>query len=390
MRSVSIVGRFSSAVALAVLLAACDKAPTGPSTSTSSATPITGPTITRVEIVSPGSASVPDTTFLGPVVIVAPGDTVQLAAFALFSDGSRRDVTNEAAWTSTDPRILSISNTGLATAHQTGEIGIRATVNGTEGHRGVLTLPAGTYKVAGSVEEGEVPVPDARVEVTGGPATGLSSVTRPFPGGGSYTLLGVSGDTQFRVTKDGYQPLVRTLRVADHQRINFELMPLAPRVHVSGTYVLTISASADCRSVLPEDVRTQTYTAVLTQDGARVTVTLSGANFVRENSRTYNTFDGTVEPNLVRFLPRNFVIDFIDSLSTSFSDMFVQLTPSTYLAVSAWPHGAMTTVSSAGLSGTLHGAIETVQRIGPGALDWRIIASCSAPSHEFVFSRRGS
>jgi hypothetical protein len=164
----------------------------------------------------------------------------------------------------------------------------------------------------------------------------------------------------------GYQSLVRTVRVTDHQRINFDLTPLVPRADVSGTYTLTISAAADCRSILPEDVRTQTYTAVLTQDGARLTAILAGANFVSDESRTYNSFQGGVEPNRVWFLPRNFVIDVIDSLSTAFSDVFVQLTSSTFLAVSAWPRGAATTVTAVGLSGTLDGAIETVRRIGLG------------------------
>jgi Big-like domain-containing protein len=376
--------RISTALSLTAVLSGCNKAPTTPTTTPPSTAPGGAPTTMRVGVTGP--------------TVLAAGETAQFAATAHFADGSTRNVTNESVWISANPPVVSISNTGLATAHQTGEAYIRAAYNGGEnGQRGVLVLPKATFKVGGYVEEdGEVPVPEARVEVTAGTGAGLSVLTYPFPSGGSYTLLGLSGDTEFRVTKEGYQPLVRTVRVTEQeQRIDFELTPLIPRAVVSGTYTLTITAAAECRSKLPEAARTRTYTAVVTQDGARLTATLSGADFYSADGNTYNHFVGAVEPKRVLFTLRNLIIGDplgdTDPDHTAFSDVFEQLTPSMFLAVSGM---AETTLSPAGVAGTLNNGagwpraeIATVQRIGTGPLDWQITASCRTTGHQIVVSR---
>lgn len=380
------VRRISTALAVTGLLAGCDKAPTTPTASPLAATPPagTGPATIRVEISGPDS--------------LPPGEMAEFSATAFFADGSTRDVTTAGAWESFDSTVLSISATGLATAHRTGGAHIRASFGGIQSRqKQVLVLSAGTFKVGGYVEEdGEVPVPEARVEVISGPAAGLFAMTYRFPGGGSYTLFGLSGDTEFRVTKEGYQPLVRTVRVAEQeQRIDFELTPLIPRAVVSGTYTMTITAASECRSKLSEAARTRTYTAVVTQDGARVETTLTGANFFSADGHTYNKFTGAVELERVLFVLRNLVIGDplgdTDPDHTGFSDLFEQLTPSTFLAVSGM---ADTTVSAAGLAGALNNGagwpkaeIATVERIGAGPLDWRITASCRSTGHQFVLSR---
>jgi hypothetical protein len=366
------------------LVASCDKAPTSPSV-TSPRSLSTGAIVTRIDLDVPES--------------LPPGQSTQFIAVASFSDGSTRNVTDEAVWMVGDPSVLSISKTGFAMAHRTGDVFVRAVVGTVDsGQKEVLVLPVGTYKVGGYVEDGEVPVPEARVEVTGGSAAGLFAVTHPFPSGGSYTLLGVSGDTQFRVTKDGYQPLVQTVRVTGHQQIDFDLMPLTPRANLSATYTLTISAAAHCRSMLPEEIRIQTYMAVLTQDLERLTATLAGANFAGDESRAYNSFEGAVEPTRAWFQLRGANFYEEDPIgdsgpSTDFSDVFVQLSPSTFLVVGGL---ATVAISAAGLSGTLNGVIETVQWVGAGQprggvphlpKDWRRLASCRAVDHEFVMLR---
>lgn len=371
---------------VAALLAACDKSPTSPSTRLpSNSGPSGGPTTTRIDIAAPES--------------LPPGESAQLTATAFFSDGTDRNVTNEAEWRSGDASVLSISNTGLATAHRTGDIFVRAAFNGKEsGQREVLVLPAATYKVGGVVKDGEVPVPGARVEVTAGPAAGLSTLTPSSLGSGSYTLLGVSGDTEFRVTKDGYQPLVRTVRVTSGQQINFDLTPLIPRADLSGTYTLTISAATDCSGrPLPEDVSSQRYTAVVTQDLARFTVTLAGANFARDDRRTYNGFQGVIEPSRIwlqlwgeDFFEEDPLNDSLPDPNAPFPDVSVQLTPSTFLFVGGL---AVATSSPAGISGTLNGVIQTARWVGIGEprgailSNWQRLAACRSTGHEFVLSR---
>lgn len=374
-------------LALVALHAGCDKSPTSPSTRLpSNSGPSGGPTTTRIDIAAPES--------------LPPGESAQLTATAFFSDGSDRNVTSEAEWKSANPSALSISRSGLATAHQTGEAYVRAAFSGKEsGQRGVLVLPAGTYKVGGVVEDGQVPVPDARVEITAGHAAGLFAVTYPsVPSGGSYALLGVSGDTEFRVTKDGYHPLVRTVRVTGHQRINFELTPLTPRADLSGTYTLTISAATDCSGrPLPEDVSSQRYTAVVTQDLSRFTVTLAGANFARDDRRTYNGFQGVIEPSRIwlqlqgaDFFEEDPLNDSVPDPNAPFPDVSVQLTPSTFLFVGGF---AVATSSPAGISGTLNGVIQTARWVGIGEprgailSNWQRLAACRSTGHEFVLSR---
>jgi hypothetical protein len=235
------------------------------------------------------------------------------------------------------------------------------------------------------VEDGGIGVPGARVEITAGSAAGMVALTEPVaPSGGSYTFLGVGGDTEFRVTKDGYEPLVRTVRVTDHQQINFYLKPLVERSDFSGTYTLTITAN--CSSGLPDELRIQTYTAILTQDGARLTLTLSGANFLRDNGVTLNNFAGGIEPSLVWFYPRGF--SFGDPLEgtkdVSYGDVMVQLTSSTFLSIDGW---VTAKVSPTGLDGYLYGQIEVVERLGAGGSDWRSLDKCSSTHHRFGMSR---
>jgi hypothetical protein len=97
------------AIVLAVMVSGCggDPAPSVPTPQ---------PTLARVEIES--------STFF---FITGPGETLQLRAVAVFSDGSRPDVTNEAAWAVTDPAVLSVNPRGLVTALTSGRSLVTAT-----------------------------------------------------------------------------------------------------------------------------------------------------------------------------------------------------------------------------------------------------------------------
>jgi uncharacterized protein YjdB len=68
---------------------------------------------------------------------VPKGSTVQLAATGSFADGSSRDMTSVTTWTSSDPTIATVNNSGLATGVNAGSVTITAS-NGTI--RGAATL----------------------------------------------------------------------------------------------------------------------------------------------------------------------------------------------------------------------------------------------------------
>lgn len=114
----------------AVLVVACDeRADTGPPTDLR-------PLAVRVD---------------GPTEVIAPSE-VQFTALQTWSDGSSRDVTASAQWTSSNPSVLSVSS-GLAKALAPGEVRVSAQVGELPVNpKGVRVLPAtpewnGTYRL---------------------------------------------------------------------------------------------------------------------------------------------------------------------------------------------------------------------------------------------------
>jgi hypothetical protein len=63
---------------------------------------------------SGGSGAVTDLRVTG-AGLVETGNTIQLNAEAVYSDGSARDVTSEASWSSASPSIATVDSTGRVT-----------------------------------------------------------------------------------------------------------------------------------------------------------------------------------------------------------------------------------------------------------------------------------
>src|SRR5262245_7383270 len=100
--------------------AACHKAPTTPDAIEKGGQGRSG---------GPGQTSLARLQLAGPASF-APGETVRFIATAFYSDGSSRDVSSEAAWQSSDPRVLSLSPDGLASGHEPGEASVDVVFNG--------------------------------------------------------------------------------------------------------------------------------------------------------------------------------------------------------------------------------------------------------------------
>jgi hypothetical protein len=344
---------------LAALFVACDKSPAGPTPQTQAGPP------TILSLVITGPDSVP------------PGTTAQYSAIALQSDQSSRNVTNEVAWRTADSSVLTISSTsGLASAHDRGETSVTASLGERSAVKTpVIVVPPGTFRLAGLVRESSVPVFGARVEVTSGTGQGLATTTA-----GTYRLYGVAGDVEILVTGDGYLEQRKRLQVANHlATLDFDLQLSGPRAEVGGTYRLRVTAAPECGAMLPPEARTRTFTAVVRQEGPRLTVVLEGSRFFVDRSRTFNRFFGTAERNRVTFYisgPQDFYY------SSYGPDVVEQLTDTTLYTISG---SVSATVSSAGVSGTLDGLVEAVQGNQPGRL--QRIASCRSTGHQFVLSR---
>src|SRR4051794_25222615 len=75
----------------------------------------------------PAAPSAPAVTGITVNIATATASSFQLTAMARLSDGETENVTNTAAWDSSNPTVASVSNGGLVTAVTAGEAEIHAT-----------------------------------------------------------------------------------------------------------------------------------------------------------------------------------------------------------------------------------------------------------------------
>ena len=358
--------RILSAVAVAVLIAACgkDPVPVAPTPA-----PTGGPP--RPATLSSLSITAPST--------VPPGETVALKAVGTMNDGLTQDYTTRATWASFRRDVLTVSSSGVLTAQAAGESfvtafsndgaprepTVRATVN-------VLVLETGTYRLIGRVSEDGAPLADARVAVTGGHGNGLTATTDYF---GEYRLYGVANDIDIEVTKPDYVPVRQRVHVTQHDVAHFTLSPARSRVDVSGTYDLTITADPFCATFsppIPDDTQRRQYLAAITQQGPVFNVTLSGAAFlIREGLG--NGFSGRVAPSGI-------TVELSDGYYYYAGEAVVEVLSGDRLLTI----GGFGSLSQKGdtISGPFKGYIVLYSSTG------RFEAKCSASNHQFVFTRR--
>lgn len=222
---------------VALVASACSTSPSRPT----SAPP---PAITTVRIE-------------GMPATLAVGQTAQLSAVAVLSDGSSKPVT--AVWQAANPGIARVSDTGLVEALTWGETTIRATYEGQTGTARVV-VPAppsdppdrGPYSLRGVVHERapheDIPISDASVSIAGGWNGGRSTVT---DANGRFTFSSLAATFQMgfllRVSKSGYRDAsyhVLTLPRDDRPDISLDAVPgcgyaANPAAYYSADYVRT-------------------------------------------------------------------------------------------------------------------------------------------------------
>lgn len=92
---------------------------------------------------TPTAPSPPPTASVAAITVTGGGSTgapVQLTAMAQFSDGTGKDVTTLAAWSSSDAQIASVTG-GLVTVVAGGEVDVRATYQDVSGVIRLLVAP---------------------------------------------------------------------------------------------------------------------------------------------------------------------------------------------------------------------------------------------------------
>jgi len=229
----------------------------------------------------------------GPPPAVGPGQTGQLKALARYNDGSERDVTAEATWTSTQPQIATVDR-GTVKGLALGRTSIRVNYTNRSASLAMVIQPEGTFILSGNITEPvSVIVATASVAVVAGPPSSTTATSTGF-----YELFGVSGPVTVRASKPGYFDETKTLTVTQNQKLDLEIRPVVGPTSIAGTYTLTLTISPSC-TVVPEDQRTRVYTATIAQDAARLTIQLSGANFVRDSRAEKSSFSGSVSGSTV-------------------------------------------------------------------------------------------
>jgi hypothetical protein len=285
MRHLLPVGIGVAIIAAVGVMAACNDGPkrvVGPSPTPVAPSPTAPPVVVNVEISGPAS--------------IPPGQSAQFNATLRFSDGTTQTATS-VFWYG-GGQFFRVDASGLVTAREENGEGVlyaEVTPNGTappsSGIRGptirssreILVLPDGTYRMVGTVSEnGPEPTPvfGARVEITTGPR--LVAVTDYE---GRYRLYGIPPVVDIRVSRDGYQPHVQRLQLAEHATQNFQLALAAARLDLTGPYTLAIDTGCEPVSTPsgPLDLRHLRYDAVLTQRGSTVEVVLTESSRFRVN-----------------------------------------------------------------------------------------------------------
>jgi hypothetical protein len=348
-------------VVLFVLVASCDDNPTRP-TPTPNLTPGTpAVTVLSIRIEAPTS--------------VAPGSSAPVVVNATKSDGTTADVTSLVKWSTSSTRPLEVAD-GMVRGKEPGEVQIWAFYLNRSASTSILVLPEGTFKLAGTVTDGGVGLDGVTVAVIGGTGEGLSAVTDLS---GSYRLYGVAGSVRLHAKKLGYENQTEALEVTTHRTANIAMSFGGERPRLAGTYEMTVTAASRCSSLTPA-ARTRSYTADIQQDGPRLSVVVTGADFIVTNGFG-DRFQGTVIGDRVTFEPGiDYYYYYWSYLGQS---ALVERFPPTALVINGMVSARQT---ATGLAGQLSGTIGLTRTATPPFTS--LASGCYAGTHDFVMTRR--
>ena len=340
------------------------------------------PVLDRVEVTGPLA---PERYLEGAAYRLEPGETAQFKAVGWFHDGSSRDITSQATWESSDTNVLSVSGAGLVTARQRGDASVSARLDSRPGSQRVIVLRPDSYVLGGQVYESRNPpvtLDNADLTVLNGPLAGEHAVNRPFVG---YRFFGLGGPTTIRVQKAGYQTKDFAVVVSDHQTFDVDLPLLRPRVDLSGTYTLTLTAADECthgEGILPAEARQRRYSALVSQNGPLLAVELSGGAFVDPMPADHR-FPGRIDPFVVAF-----DVTWGDARWEYGPPRLVEiLSTGEVLVVDGSFEAEQTAVSQRGLTGMLDGYFYAYPAGAAPRLTVPRLAWCYSANHRFVLSR---
>jgi hypothetical protein len=145
---------------------------------------------------SPTAPSFTTVTITGTGSLTTAGQTSQLNATAMLTDGTTRNVTTTATWQSSSPAVATVSNAGLVTAVAAGTTTITATYQAKSGTFNItVTGPPAPFSSLAGTWVGTWN--DTRYNVSG-PLTATFAVS-----GSNVTATGVIGLAVFGMSNEG-------------------------------------------------------------------------------------------------------------------------------------------------------------------------------------------
>lgn len=297
----------------------------------------------------PTAGAVSSLLIAGPAT-VAPGATARYKATAYFTNGTSRDVTDTATWTSENPAVLSIAADGSGSARDRGQSQLRAAYDGKAAMPlEVFVLEDGTFALYGFVS----PTPEnssiygLRIVVDSGIGAGLETRTDDM---GMFGLYGVAGAIQLTLEGGGRFTRSESLTVTKHRTIlTLALIPrppLPPSLDLTGRWKLAVVAPDSCVRLLGAAAGDREYDAAIEQSGSSLTVRLTSSSLAAP-ARLTGTLDG--DHLYLQLYKRWFDIDHVEY------DVLEQLQPQGLLGVAGQ---IAAPVSSGEIVGTFSGSFE--------------------------------
>ncbi|MCU1382018.1 MAG: hypothetical protein JWL71_715 [Acidobacteria bacterium] len=160
---------------------------------------------------------------------IVVGDTAQFTAMATMGNGAAVNVTNQAAWSTSDPAIFAVAAGGRVTALKEGSADIRAAYQGVSDKDYTTAQPFLLFTAYGTVTAAP---PDfgglagARVDITPSPSPNLFTTTNAS---GDYSFPPLKGGVYtITVSRDGFHPQTKTITATRDIRTDFPLQLVPP------------------------------------------------------------------------------------------------------------------------------------------------------------------
>lgn len=218
-------------------------------------------------------------------------------------------------------------------------------------------------------------ITDATIEIVNGPSAGLKTKS---DSGGQWGFAGPFDDsTQFRATKEGYEPAIQPLgpfcaACNPNRWVNFVLAAHSTPANIAGSYDMTIIA--DRCTNLPDELRTRTYAVTLPSTAnAYFLISPTGANFVPG----WNLVDGGVAGN---------------DVGLWFETLVEEVAPGSYLMIGASAGGTVDPEHPGTITMRANGRISYCKiDAASGVFDLCLrggTTNCDSQQHTIVLTRR--